>query len=117
MLPSRCYCNSSIPLASGARDVAYGDLGTSLHYSIREGFHGPHTIALNGPFGVLSLVFRSIIAIMSIQYYVIRILKVDNGERDIFALLGLYGPEGSSIHTKNEGSYSWDFVPRSSQGS
>jgi len=117
VLPSRCYCNSSIPLASEARGIAYGELGTGLHYSIRECFHGPHTIALNGPFGVLSLVFRSIIAIISIQYCVILILKADNGERDIFALFGLYGPEGLIFPYKNEGGYSWDFVPRSSPDS
>jgi len=85
----------SIPLAIGALGIVYGDIGTSPLYTIRECFHGTHAIALNGPniLGVLSLVFWSITAIVSIKY-VAFILKADNrGEGGIFALLGLLGPE------------------------
>jgi KUP system potassium uptake protein len=83
----------TIPLALGALGVVYGDIGTSPLYTIRECFHGTHAIALNGPnvLGVLSLVFWSITAIISIKY-VVFILKADNkSEGGIFALLGLLG--------------------------
>ena len=87
--------HKTVPLAVGALGIVYGDIGTSPLYTIRECFHGTHAIALNGPniLGVLSLVFWSITAIISIKY-VVFILKADNRcEGGIFALLGLLGLE------------------------
>lgn len=89
----------TFPLALGALGVVYGDLGTSPLYTIRECFHGTHAIVLNNPnvLGVLSLVFWSIVVVISIKY-VGFVLRADNrGEGGIFALLGLLAPEGSQV--------------------
>ncbi|MEJ7616570.1 MAG: KUP/HAK/KT family potassium transporter, partial [Pyrinomonadaceae bacterium] len=45
-------------LSLAALGVVYGDIGTSVLYSMRECFHGPHAIPAStvNIFGVLSLV-------------------------------------------------------------
>ena len=78
-------------LSLAALGVVYGDIGTSPLYAIRECFHGLHAIALNQTniFGVLSLIFWSLMIVVTIKY-VSFILKADNrGEGGIFALLSL----------------------------
>jgi KUP system potassium uptake protein len=78
-------------LALGALGVVYGDIGTSPLYAVRECFNGPHAVELNevNLLGVASLIFWSLIIVVSTKY-VGFILKADNrGEGGIFALLGL----------------------------
>jgi len=78
-------------LSIGALGVVYGDIGTSPLYAIRECFHGPHGVALNpgNILGVLSLVFWSLIIVISIKYLML-ILRADNkGEGGIIALMSL----------------------------
>ncbi|MBI4768495.1 MAG: potassium transporter Kup [Deltaproteobacteria bacterium] len=78
-------------LSLGALGVVYGDIGTSPLYAIRECFHGLHAIALNQTniFGVLSLIFWSLMVVVTIKY-VSFIMRADNrGEGGIFALLAL----------------------------
>ncbi len=78
-------------LALGALGVVYGDIGTSPLYAIRECFHGLHAIALNETniFGVLSLIFWSLLIVVTLKY-VSFIMRADNrGEGGIFALLAL----------------------------
>ena len=78
-------------LALGALGVVYGDIGTSPLYAIRECFHGLHAIALNQTniFGVLSLIFWSLMVVVTLKY-VSFIMRADNrGEGGIFALLAL----------------------------
>ncbi len=78
-------------LSLGALGVVYGDIGTSPLYAIRECFHGLHAIALNQTniFGVLSLIFWSLMIVVTIKY-VSFILRANNrGEGGIFALLAL----------------------------
>jgi KUP system potassium uptake protein len=78
-------------LSLAALGVVYGDIGTSPLYAIRECFHGLHAIALNQTniFGVLSLIFWSLMIVVTIKY-VSFIMKADNrGEGGIFALLSL----------------------------
>jgi KUP system potassium uptake protein len=85
-------------LAIGALGVVYGDIGTSPLYAIRECFHGPHAIAVTREniLGVLSLVFWSLILIVSLKYLTF-VLRADNkGEGGILALLALAFPEGRS---------------------
>jgi KUP system potassium uptake protein len=75
--------------------VVYGDLGTSPLYALRECFHGRHAIAPSSfnVLGVLSLVFWSLILIVSIKYLVF-VLRADNrGEGGILAILPLALPE------------------------
>jgi KUP system potassium uptake protein len=75
--------------------IVYGDIGTSPLYSIRECFSGPHSIAAtpDNIFGILSMVFWSLIFVISIKYLLI-ILKADhNGEGGILALMEFVRPK------------------------
>jgi KUP system potassium uptake protein len=78
-------------LALAALGIVYGDIGTSPLYTIRECFHGPHSIEISpvNVLGVLSLVFWSLAAVVSFKY-VSLIMRADNkGEGGIFALMAL----------------------------
>ncbi len=78
-----------LPLSLAALGIVYGDLGSSPLYAFRETLRGL-TIAPENIYGVLSLIFWSLILIISIKY-LIYILKVDNdGEGGILALLALF---------------------------
>ena len=77
-------------LALGALGVVFGDIGTSPLYTIRECLAvlpaAEHNTAI---LGVLSLVFWSLILVVSVKYTVF-VLRADNrGEGGIFALLSL----------------------------
>jgi KUP system potassium uptake protein len=75
--------------------IVYGDIGTSPLYAIRECFYGPHGIPATPEniFGILSLVFWSLILVISIKYLVI-ILRADhNGEGGILALMEFVRPK------------------------
>jgi KUP system potassium uptake protein len=85
-------------LALGALGVVYGDIGTSPLYAVRECFHGDHAIAATPTniLGVLSLIFWSLIAIVSIKYLIF-VLRADNkGEGGILALMSLAFPEAKA---------------------
>jgi KUP system potassium uptake protein len=81
-------------LAVGSLGVVYGDIGTSPLYALRECFHGTHAVApepLN-VLGVLSLIFWSLVLVVSLKYLVF-ILRADNhGEGGILALTALVTP-------------------------
>lgn len=76
------------PLALTALGVAYGDIGTSPLYTMREAFGhagGLHPVETS-VLGALSLVFWSLILIVTVKY-VILILRADNrGEGGVLAL-------------------------------
>ncbi len=86
---------TSLPLlALTALGIVYGDIGTSPLYALRESFHGPHGIAPTELhiYGVLSLVFWSLILVISVKY-VGFILRADNhGEGGVLALTSLATP-------------------------
>jgi len=78
--------------------VVYGDIGTSPIYAIRESFHIGHGIeptAANA-LGILSLIFWSLIVVISLKYLLL-VMRADNdGEGGIIALTALVMPrEGS----------------------
>jgi KUP system potassium uptake protein len=78
-------------LALGALGVVYGDIGTSPLYALREAFHGSHAIPVSNTnvLGVLSLIFWSLIIIVSVKYLVF-VMRADNkGEGGILALMAL----------------------------
>lgn len=88
-----------LTLALGSIGIVFGDVGTSPLYAIKECFHGKHAISPDPAniFGVLSLVFWSLMIVVSIKY-VLFILRADNrGEGGIFALLGLLTASGKTI--------------------
>ena len=77
-------------LALGAIGIVYGDLGTSPLYTMKETFGG-HGLALNemNVLGVLSLVFWTLMLVVSIKYAGF-IMRADNrGEGGIMALTAL----------------------------
>ncbi len=78
-------------LALAAVGIVYGDIGTSPLYAIREAFGGPHGIPVNpvNVLGVLSLVFWSLVIVVTIKYHVV-IIRADNkGEGGVLALMAL----------------------------
>ncbi len=88
-------------LAIGAVGVVFGDIGTSPIYAFRETFAGHHRINADPVhiLGVLSLVFWSMLIVVTFKY-VLTIMKADNkGEGGSLALLAL-------INRKTEGA-SW----------
>lgn len=81
-------------LALTALGVVYGDIGTSPLYAMRESFHGSHAVppTPENVYGVLSLVFWSLVIVITIKY-VVFILRADNrGEGGILALTALATP-------------------------
>ena len=85
-------------LALGALGVVYGDIGTSPLYAIRECFHGEYGVEPTPAhvLGVLSLMFWSLVVIISIKYIVF-VMRADNrGEGGILSLVALAVPRDSS---------------------
>jgi KUP system potassium uptake protein len=72
----------STGLIISALGVVYGDIGTSPLYALKESFHHTHGLAVveQNIFGVLSLIFWSLILIISLKYHLL-ILKADNMAR------------------------------------
>jgi KUP system potassium uptake protein len=78
-------------LALGALGIVYGDIGTSPLYALRECFHGPHSVSPtpDNVLGVLSLIFWSLIIVVSVKYLIF-VMRADNrGEGGILALMAL----------------------------
>lgn len=79
-------------LALAALGVVFGDIGTSPLYTMREifaGAHHPLILSEDNVFGILSLVFWSLIMIVCVKYLTF-VLRADNrGEGGIMALLAL----------------------------
>ena len=87
--------NSMFKVTIAALGIVFGDIGTSPLYALRVCFSGEHGIdpTSENIFGVLSLIFWSLILIISIKYLVI-ILNADNeGEGGILALMALVLPK------------------------
>ena len=81
-------------LALGALGVVYGDIGTSPLYAFRESFHEHYGIPVTpaNVLGILSLIFWSLIIVISIKYLVF-VMRADNrGEGGILALTALITP-------------------------
>jgi KUP system potassium uptake protein len=81
-------------LALGALGVVYGDIGTSPLYALRECFSGPQAVAATreNVLGILSLIFWSLTALISVWYLAV-VMRADNrGEGGILALTALFGP-------------------------
>lgn len=77
------------PLALAALGIIYGDIGTSPLYTIKECFSGIHGVEPTSAniLGILSLVFWSLMVVVSLKY-VIFVLRADNkGEGGTFSLL------------------------------
>ncbi|GAA0673762.1 KUP system potassium uptake protein [Sphingomonas insulae] len=85
------HADGMIKLAVGAIGIVFGDIGTSPLYAFRETFAGHHQLALDPLhiMGVLSLMFWSMMIVVTIKYVAI-IMRADNkGEGGSLALLAL----------------------------
>ncbi|MEC7120515.1 MAG: potassium transporter Kup [Pseudomonadota bacterium] len=83
---------ASLPLLTlGAMGVVFGDIGTSPLYAIKESFGAAGGIDLTQAniLGVLSMIFWSILMVMSIKYAAIIMRADNNGEGGMIALLAL----------------------------
>lgn len=77
--------------ALGALGVVFGDIGTSPLYALRESLAGEHQFAIDeaNVLGVLSLMFWSLILVVTVKYLLI-VMRADNhGEGGILALTSL----------------------------
>ena len=82
----------SLPaLMLGAIGVVYGDIGTSPLYAMKESFVGAHPLAVDRLhiFGVLSLIFWSLMLIVTLKYVFVAMRADNKGEGGSFALLSL----------------------------
>ena len=83
--------NRQVFTALTALGIVYGDIGTSPLYALKESFGHAHHMGLSPEniMGVLSLIFWSLIIIISVKYLAF-ILRADNkGEGGILALTAL----------------------------
>ncbi|RZA21362.1 MAG: potassium transporter Kup [Lysobacteraceae bacterium] len=78
-------------LVVGALGVVFGDIGTSPLYTLREAFSPHYGLVANHDtvLGILSLVFWSLMVVVTLKYVTI-IMRADNeGEGGIMALMAL----------------------------
>jgi KUP system potassium uptake protein len=88
-------------LALGSLGVVYGDIGTSPLYAFRECFSEQHALAPShaNVIGVLSLIFWSLILVVTLKYLTF-VMRADNrGEGGILALLALVVSDDSRPFT------------------
>jgi KUP system potassium uptake protein len=78
-------------LVVGAIGVVYGDIGTSPLYTLREAFHGPHALPLTATnvLGVLSVIFWSLVIVVTAKYITLILRADNNGEGGVLALTAL----------------------------
>jgi len=90
-VPRATHSHSLPTLMIGAIGVVYGDIGTSQLYAMKESFLGPHPLSVDAPhiFGVLSLVFWSLMLIVTVKYVLVAMRADNRGEGGSFALLSL----------------------------
>ena len=78
-------------LMLGAIGIVYGDIGTSPLYTMNQSFLGPHPLAVDRLhiFGVLSLIFWTLMMIVTFKYVSVAMRADNRGEGGSFALLSL----------------------------
>jgi len=89
------HSDSFAVLAIAVLGVVYGDIGTSPIYAFRETFAGkdPMPLTPDNILGILSLMFWTLVLVISLKYMVF-VLRADNrGEGGTFALLALLRPD------------------------
>jgi KUP system potassium uptake protein len=94
-----------LPLAVGALGVVFGDIGTSPLYTLKECLHflahDGHVINQTDVYQVLSLIFWSMLMVVTVKYLLF-VMRADNkGEGGIMALLALM-PEKWRVGDNNK---------------
>ncbi len=88
--------NVKLAVLTGALGVVFGDIGTSPLYAFRESIdHLAPSERSGGVMGVLSLIFWSLMIIVSLKYVTVVMRANNRGEGGIFALLSLSGLDRS----------------------
>ena len=82
---------TSLPtLTIGAIGVVFGDIGTSVLYTVKEVFSTGHVqFTPHNVHGVLSLIFWTLTVVVSIKYVVLVLRADNNGEGGLVAMLTL----------------------------
>ena len=82
---------SSLPaLTLGAIGVVYGDIGTSVLYSVKEVFGSGHVpFTPENVYGILSIFVWTLTVIVSIKYVLLVLRADNNGEGGLVAMLAL----------------------------
>ena len=91
-------------LSLGALGIVYGDIGTSPLYAVRETFHGHgHELAVTETniLGILSLVFWSLVVVITVKYLLFVMRADNNGEGGILALVALCRGDSGSRSRRN----------------
>ena len=74
----------------GAIGVVYGDIGTSVLYSVKEVFGGGHVpFTPDNVYGILSIFFWTLTVIVSLKYVTLVLRADNNGEGGLIAMLAL----------------------------
>ena len=82
--------SSLAALTLGAIGVVYGDIGTSVLYSVKEVFGSGHVpFTEDNVYGILSIFFWTLTAIVSLKYVVLVLRADNNGEGGLVAMLAL----------------------------
>ncbi len=78
-------------LMLGAIGVVFGDIGTSPLYALQEAFSSSHGIPFStaSVFGIISMLFWSVVIVVSIKYMAFVLRADNNGEGGILALMTL----------------------------
>jgi KUP system potassium uptake protein len=77
-------------LTLGAIGVVYGDIGTSPLFALKEVFaNGRVPLSEANVFGVLSMIFWTLMVIVSIKYVALILRAENNGEGGLIAMLAL----------------------------
>ncbi len=90
---SRTRLGHRAALSLGALGIVYGDIGTSPLYALRESFDSRGLAVMEeNILGVLSIVFWSLLIVISVKYLTV-VMRADNeGEGGILALTSLIVP-------------------------
>jgi KUP system potassium uptake protein len=88
---AEAHPGSLAKLTLGAMAVVFGDIGTSPLYAFRETFAGAHPLKIDPihVFGVLSLIFWSMMLVVTVKYVTILTRADNKGEGGSLALLAL----------------------------
>ena len=77
-------------LVLGAIGVVYGDIGTSVLYTVKEVFGSGHVpFTTDNVYGILSILFWTLTFIVSLKYVVLVLRADNNGEGGLVAMLAL----------------------------
>lgn len=89
-------------LSLAAIGIVYGDIGTSPLYAFRESFHKEYGLITSEAniFGVLSLIFWSLMLVITVKYLLFVLRANIKGEGGVLVLTALITPKNKSDRSK-----------------